>query len=118
MKKIIIGLVALTSVSAFGQLPVTGSKLTDYGAKVEVRYDRYCFFVGPACVSYAHKWKKEVNCESIDGKLKAKMTVNRTVKANQVQAAETSIKEIKIKLEGLCNGRTPEALEVNGVTIF
>jgi hypothetical protein len=118
MKKIIVALLAMSSITAFAQLPVVGSELTDYGARVEIRYDRSCFFVGPACVSYAHKWKKEVKCESSSGKFVAKMNIERTVKAYQVEAAESSIKKIKIKLEGLCNGRTPEGLDVNGVTIL
>jgi hypothetical protein len=117
MKKFLIAQCLLTSVSTFasGPVKVQEVKLTSYGAKITVSYEQDRGQLG---IPLASETTKTIICTEEDGQLIANMEINHRTKAQQALTTKIANRKFKIKIDGLCNGRTPDSLIVNGVTVL
>lgn len=123
MKNIIWVLALSSTFSAFAN-NVVDFKTTSYGVKASISYGRACTFVGPVCLSYPHKWEKSVDCELENGVLTAyvnyeyDLTFCQNSKVCKVERWEMSLKNVRLKVEGMCDGKSPSEVYLNDMKVL
>jgi hypothetical protein len=126
MKKILIGLMALGSISAFAGNPIHRKEVRilsfeerSFGAVIKVQFDSFCddSVGGPFCFGETDKIKKETLCNIENGVLIANVKITH-LPSNWGNTLNRKRKDVKIKFDGLCQEGTPQALIVNSHQIY
>lgn len=124
MKKIIIGILALTSVLTFAnesyelhKIDVLSIEETSFGAKVRIGFYTNCdSTLLPSCIGNFDKFEKNVTCKIKDGLLEANVEITHKYGLGGSLVYKTQNE--KIRMDRLCQGRTPDRLIVNSQQIL
>jgi hypothetical protein len=117
MKKIVLLLAALTSITCFAQVQV--SKYKNGKVTLDVFYDKAIKdFVGPIAIPCKHSTKEDVSCSLKDGIPHADVKISITHACTNYWAVTEEVKKVKIDMSTICGGEMhARTLTVNGTII-
>jgi hypothetical protein len=122
MKKLLIALLALGSVSAFA-MPrpmVIDAHFSQKGKLVvALEYTKAVVSLALIDVSYNHIWKKDVVClENESGKTVASIEVSADLKVLQYESKKQAVKKLKFNLNTICDGKEVDVVVLNGTQVL